>query len=49
MEHSPKYEKIKTYYNLGYWTEKMVQNAVKKGVITEEEAEEILRNLTSLK
>ena len=31
MEHSPKYEKIKTYYELGYWTEEMVKNAVKKG------------------
>ena len=43
MKHSPKYEKIKTYYKLGYWTEKMVRNAIKKGTITEEEAEEILR------
>lgn len=42
MEHSPKYEKIKTYYELGYWTEEMVKNAVKKGVITEEEYEEIV-------
>ena len=40
--HSPKYEKIKAYYQMGFWTKKMVQNAVKKGVITSEEAEEIL-------
>lgn len=42
MEHSPKYEKIKSYYQMGFWTEKMVKNAVKKGVITEEEYEEIV-------
>ena len=40
--YSPKFEKIKAYYQMGFWTKKMVKNAVKKGVITEEEAEEIL-------
>lgn len=39
MEHSPKYEKIKVYYQMGFWTENMVRNAVKKGVITEEGGE----------
>ena len=36
------YEKIKKWYEQGLWTEEMVQNAVKKGVITAEEAAEIL-------
>ena len=36
------YEKIKKWYKQGLWTEEMVQNAVKKGVITAEEAAEIL-------
>lgn len=41
MEHSPKFEKIKFYYDNGFWTAKMVRNAVNKGLITEEEYEEI--------
>lgn len=36
------YEKIKKWYAQGLWTEAMVQNAVKKGILTEEEAKEIL-------
>lgn len=36
------YEKIKRWYTLGLWTEEMVQNAVDKGIITAEQAEEIL-------
>ena len=36
------FEKIKKWYKQGLWTEKMVQNAVDKGVITEEQAAEIL-------
>lgn len=36
------YEKIKKWYKQGLWTEEMVQNAVEKGVITAEEAAEIL-------
>lgn len=35
-------DKIKKWYRQGLWTEAMVQNAVKKGVLTTEEAEEIL-------
>lgn len=35
-------EKIAKWYKMGLWTEEMVQNAVNKGVITEEEAVEIL-------
>lgn len=42
MEHSPKYEKIKFYYDSGFWTVKMVHNAVNKGLITEEEYIEIV-------
>lgn len=34
--------KIAKWYAQGLWTEDMVLNAVKKGVITEAEAEEIL-------
>ena len=41
MEHSPKYEKVKGYYDRGLWNEKMVRNAVGKW-ITAEEADEIL-------
>ena len=36
------YEKIKRFYDLGLWTEDMVRNAVAKGIITEEECEQIL-------
>lgn len=35
-------EKIKKWYNQGIWSTKMVQNAVEKGVISVEEATEIL-------
>ena len=36
------YEKIKKWYKQALWTENMVQNAVKKGILTADEAEEIL-------
>lgn len=36
------YEKIKKWYKQGLWTEAMVQNAVAKGKLTEEEANDIL-------
>jgi uncharacterized XkdX family phage protein len=36
------YEKIKRWYTLGLWTAEMVQNAVDKGIITEEQAAEIM-------
>ena len=35
-------EKSAKWYKQGLWTAQMVQNAVKKGVLTEEEAAEIL-------
>ncbi len=41
MEHSPKFNTVKAYYDAHRWTEKMVLNAVGKW-ITEAEAEEIL-------
>ena len=34
---SEKYERVKYYYENGYWSLKQVQNAVVKGWITEEE------------
>ena len=36
------YGKIKKWYEQGLWTEVMVQNAVNKGVLTADEAAEIL-------
>ena len=35
-------EKIAKWYKQGLWSEEMVMNAVKKGVVTEAEANEIL-------
>lgn len=36
------YEKIKKFYELGLWTEEMVQNALKKSIITENEYKAIV-------
>ena len=36
------FEKIKKWYKQGLWTEKMVRNAVEKGVLTEDQVNEIL-------
>lgn len=36
-------EKIAKWYKLGLWTEEMVRNAIAKGVLTEDEANEILK------
>lgn len=41
MEHSPKFEIVKSYYDRGLWSAQMVENAVGRW-ITEEEAREIL-------
>lgn len=38
---SPKYSKVKRYYDQGLWTKEMVRNAVVKGWITEQEYEDI--------
>ena len=35
-------EKIAKWYKQGLWTEEMVMNAAKKGVITEDDASAIL-------
>lgn len=39
--HSPKYNKVKNYYDKGLWNDEMVRNAVVKGWITAEEYTEI--------
>lgn len=39
--HSPKFEKVKKYYESGRWNLEMVANAVVKGWITAAEYEEI--------
>lgn len=36
------FEKIKKWYKQGLWTEEMVMNAVDKGILTPEQAAEIL-------
>ena len=41
MEHSAKFEKVKGYYDNGFWSKAKVHNAVVKGWITAEEYEEI--------
>lgn len=40
--HSPKFEKVKRYYDEGLWNKQMVANAVMKAWITAEEYEEIV-------
>ena len=40
--HSPKFKMIKIWYKKRFWTEGMVQDAVNKGVITQEEFNEIV-------
>lgn len=37
-----KFEKVKKYYESGFWTKEMVKNAVVKKWITEEEYKEIV-------
>ena len=37
-------EKIIKWYKQGLWTEKMVQDAITKGILTTEEAAEILNS-----
>lgn len=41
-EHSPKFEKVKKYYDSHLWNKKAVANAVIKRWITEGEYEEII-------
>jgi len=41
MIHSPKFEKVKKYYDDGLWNKEMVRNAVVKGWIREDEYKEI--------
>lgn len=42
MEHSEKFELVKSYYGAGIWSKKAVKNAVKKRWITAEEYLEIV-------
>ena len=37
------FEKIKKWYKQGLWTENMVRKALEKGVLSEEQAYEILK------
>lgn len=37
------FEKIRKWYSQGLWTADMVKAAVAKGILTEDEAEEILQ------
>lgn len=39
---SAKFKMIKIWFKKGFWTKEMVEDAVKKGWITEEEKKEIL-------
>ena len=41
MEHSPKFSKVKSYYDNGLWSITKVRNAVIKNWITAEEFKEI--------
>ena len=41
MKHSKKYEKVKEYYDKGYWDIRKAHDAVTHGWITEEEFKEI--------
>lgn len=41
IEHSPKFELVKGYYDSGFWKKKAVRTAVVRGWITEAEYEEI--------
>lgn len=36
------YERVKYYYEAGLWSKPMVKNAVRKGIITKEQYEEIV-------
>ena len=42
VEHSPKFELVKEYYNSAMWKKKAVKNAVVKGWITAAEYAEIV-------
>lgn len=42
MTHSKKFDKVKGYYDNGFWNKEMVANAVVKGWITAAEYEEIV-------
>lgn len=35
------YDKIKLWYDMGLWTDRMVQDAVDKGILTQDQYQEI--------
>ena len=39
------FEKISKWYSMGLWSEKMVGDAVAKGVLTPQQKEEILKGV----
>ena len=46
---SKNFEKIKGYYENGFWSKERVINMLKKGIITEEEYNEIVGEMNDLK
>ena len=44
---SKKFNKVKEFYDKGFWNEKMVMDAVDKGWITKSEFTEIVGDMTS--
>lgn len=42
--HSPKFKMIKKWFNRDFWNANMVKEVTKKGWLTEEEKEEIIKN-----
>lgn len=42
ISHSPQFERVKKWYDLGKWSAAVVRLAVDKGWITQEECDEIL-------
>jgi uncharacterized XkdX family phage protein len=43
--HSAKFARVKNYYNAGFWSKKMVSDAVRKGWITAEDYHEIINEM----
>lgn len=41
VEHSPRFDEVKGYYDSGWWKKKAMKNAVARGWITAAEYEEI--------
>lgn len=41
VTHSKMFDQIKTWYDMGFWSEQRVYNMVEKGVLTTDEYKEI--------